>query len=40
MFALRSHKASITLALNEERLYKLPPMSNGSITVKAFHTFI
>src|SRR2546423_6758125 len=40
MFAGRTHSALIELAPNEERLYRLPPMSNGPVFVNAFDAYI
>jgi phospholipase C len=39
-FAPRTHSAGITLAPGEERLYRLPPVSRGTVIVKAFHADI
>src|SRR5262245_5484807 len=36
MFAGRTHSTVIELAPAEERLYRLPPMSNGDVFVRAF----
>ena len=40
MFAPRSHSTVIELAPNEERWYRLPPASPGTMTVKVFHADI
>jgi hypothetical protein len=40
MFAGRTHSALIELAPNEERLYRLPLMSNGPLFVNAFDAYI
>ena len=39
-FAPRTHSTVIQLAVGEERLYRLPPVSRGTVVVKAFHADI
>jgi phospholipase C len=36
-FAPRTHSTVIELAVGEERFYRLPPVSRGTVVVKAFH---
>jgi len=40
MFAARTHNALIELAPDDERLYRLPSMSRGTVVVKAFDAYI
>src|SRR6266508_6937074 len=39
MFTQRTHDAIIELAPDEERLYRLPPMSNGVVIIRAFDAY-